>query len=152
MEVFFIESAPVGVAEVVWNVQMSLSLNHSLSLSLCLRPSISFLLFSHCPPPLSLSLSHCLFLSLTVSFPLLLYILTDIYLHIVLQTGCDAVLLQSKIVIWPSFQKIMKNFGDEKHLIEISGTALHWYSLSFTITYRLRTTTSCHSFDKIYSH
>ena len=71
---FFIESAPIGVAEVVWNVQMSLSLNHSLSLSLCLRPSISFLLFSHCPPlslslsltvsfslSLSLSLSHCLF-------------------------------------------------------------------------------------------
>ena len=128
----------------------------SLLITLSLYPSVSV----HLSHSYSLFHSHCPSLSLTVSFSLslslfpyiLLYILTAIYPHIVLKTGCDVVLLQYKIVIRPSFQKIMKNFGDEKHLIEIGGTALRWYSFSFTITYRLRTSTSCHSFDKIYSH
>ena len=147
---FFIESAPIGVAEIVWNIQMSLSLSIPLSPSIYLILTLSLSLsFS-----LSLSLSFILTapLSLTVSFPLLLYILMAIYPHILLKTGFDAVLLQYKIVIRPSFKKIIKNFEDEKHLIEIGGTALHWYSLSFTITYRLRTSTSCHSFDEIFSH
>ena len=141
MEVFFIESAPIGVAEIVWNVQMSLSLNHSIFIPL--SPSIYLILTA--------SLSHCLFSPVYYCIFWRTSILILFWRPDVMQCYCSTRSL-SDHHLKKSFKKIIKNFEDEKHLIEIGGTALHWYSFSFTITYRLRTTTSCHSFDKIYSH